>query len=230
MTVYQQSSFMDLLASGARLLDLSLPKTALPIFERYNQYLSSWNLRLNLTSLTKAPDIAVLHFLDSLTVLKVLPPGVSSLLDVGTGPGFPGLVLKIARPGLSLWLLDTDPKKIVFLKQLVAYLGISNVRFLSSPILELPLQAFKSAFDAVVARALALPSLYLSKISLFLKPSAVLIRMLGPGSLMGSLDIAGFMPVAYWSGYLPFLPVYRRLVALAPSSSSDHTEQPSDRH
>lgn len=215
--MYNKCSFLDIITQGAGILDLYLPDEALADFEQYFHYLTSWKKLLNLTSLNQPQDIAALHFLDSLTIFKVLPSAVSSLLDVGTGAGFPGLVLKIASPNLYVSLLDPNPKKIVFLKRLVAKLGLTDVHFLCSHIQELPYQPFfQHAFDAVIMRGLSLSPQQFSDLALLMNHTAVLIRMLGPKSLMTSFNMRGLGVAAYWAGYLPLVSAYRRVIAYYP--------------
>lgn len=212
MTAYRKNSFQHLISVGSHILNISLPDDSLSIFERYVEFLVSWNRTSKLTSLNDIRDIVVLHFLDSLTILKILPTATSSLLDVGTGPGFPGLILKIAQPHMTLWLLDSDPRKIVFLKSLVSHLDIPNVRFLSFPVQRLLDESSGYIFDAVVMRALSLHFQQMSKIPAILSPNALFIRMLGPRSFDTTLTAVGFRVAAYWAEYLPFIPVYRRVV------------------
>ena len=88
---------MDLLQEGAAALGLELSAAALAQFGFYLTQLKLWNARVNLTGLKTDRDLVVKHFLDSLAVLPFLGP-VRSLADLGSGPGFPGLALKLVRP------------------------------------------------------------------------------------------------------------------------------------
>lgn len=94
-------------------------------FEIYERLLLEWNEKINLTAITEHEQIAVRHFEDSMTLLdNVDIPQGSSVIDVGTGAGFPGMVLKIARPDLNVTLLDGHKKRFLFLEQLQNELGI----------------------------------------------------------------------------------------------------------
>ena len=101
-------------SAGIPLEDIQLQK-----FQTYSDTLIEWNEKINLTAITEPEKIAILHFLDSILVLKEGKiPQNARLIDVGTGAGFPGVPLAIARPDLQLTLLDSLNKRLVFLKEL----------------------------------------------------------------------------------------------------------------
>lgn len=92
-------------------------------FAVYAELLVDWNQRINLTAITAPHEIVLKHFVDSLTALTVLPPRTGeplSLIDVGTGAGFPGVPLAILRDDIQLTLLDSLNKRLVFLRELCA--------------------------------------------------------------------------------------------------------------
>ena len=96
-------------------------------FAQYAQLLDEWNQKMNLTAITEPHEVAAKHFLDSLLLLKAVEiPQNASLIDVGTGAGFPGVPVKIARPDLAVTLLDSLNKRIGFLTALSAALGQHN--------------------------------------------------------------------------------------------------------
>lgn len=108
--------------------NLGLTDLQISQFARYAELLVDWNAnRMNLTRLTSPRDIAVKHFLDSLALLKAIDiPANARLIDVGTGPGLPGIALKIARPDLDVTLLDSTGKKLTFCRAVVDDLGLSS--------------------------------------------------------------------------------------------------------
>ena len=97
----------SLLRERAEQIGVSLDGDALERFDIYAEMLTEKNKVMNLTAITDPAQAAELHLVDSLTLLKVLPLAGKSLLDVGTGAGFPGVPLKIAEPSLRLTMLDS---------------------------------------------------------------------------------------------------------------------------
>ena len=150
---------MHLLAAGARsLLNLELTSEQLAAFQVYAGELRRWNARVNLTAIDDLEDVQVKHFLDSLSILTVLPPGVERLrvVDVGTGAGFPGLPLKIARPELSLTLVEATGKKVVFCQTMVERLRLADVMVIKARAEDLGQDpAHRERYDWALARAVA---------------------------------------------------------------------------
>lgn len=135
---------------------LSLGEEQLAMLETYAAMLKEWNERMNLTAIIDDEGIAVKHFLDSLVLLRYLKLHQGAkVVDIGTGAGFPGVVLKIARPDLQLTLIDGLGKRITFLAALLEGLG------LSAECLHLRAeeagrkQELREQFDLVTARAVA---------------------------------------------------------------------------
>jgi 16S rRNA (guanine527-N7)-methyltransferase len=137
------------IAEGARTMGLHLDASAPARLARYLELIEKWNRVHNLTAVRDTSQMVVLHVLDSLSILPHVE-GSARILDVGTGPGLPGIPLAIALPGAQLTLLDSSHKKCAFLEQARIDLGLDNVEVVCERI-----EQWKPAqpFDAVVSRA-----------------------------------------------------------------------------
>ena len=101
--------------------------------EIYLRLLLEWNTRMDLTAVEEEEDLTDRHFVDSLTVLRTdLVPQGASFIDVGTGAGFPGMVLAMARPDLKVVLMDAQRKRLKFLEAVAAEAGVNNAEILHS--------------------------------------------------------------------------------------------------
>lgn len=134
----------------------ALQETALERLSFYGDFLAEYNQKVNLTAITDPEGILVKHFEDSLALQPYLPEEKTiSLADVGTGAGFPGVVLLIARPDLSLTLIEATEKKLRFLELLLSHLSLSAQLCHRRAEEAGRDPAFREAFDAVSARAVA---------------------------------------------------------------------------
>lgn len=148
---------------------------------RYGNLLLSCNERVNLTAITQPREVLYKHFYDCILFLKAVDvPFDSSLIDVGTGAGFPGLVLKLVRPDLNVTLLDSLQKRLRFLEDVIADLGLSGVTTLHARAEDAgkdPL--YRERYDFSCARAVA-PLGRLAEYCLpFVKPGGVFVAMKG---------------------------------------------------
>lgn len=116
-----------ILAETSASWGLALSDAQLDQFQVYADELRRWNERVNLTAISDPVQIAVRHFLDALRCALVWGNAPASLIDIGTGAGFPGLPLKLLRPTLTLTLVESVAKKAAFLEHLVALLGLTHV-------------------------------------------------------------------------------------------------------
>ncbi len=147
-----------LLQDGSLRFGLALDSAQLQAFEIYSSTLIEWNQRVNLTRIVEPAEITTKHFLDSLSVCRALanlPPDIS-VIDVGSGPGFPGIPLKIVCPEIHLALLEATGKKAKFLQHLVDVLALSHSTVLNARAEEAGKQAaHRERYDVAVARAVA---------------------------------------------------------------------------
>ncbi len=156
---------MQTLQAGCRRLGIPLTPTQVAQFEVYYQALIETNAQFNLTAITGYEEVQVKHFLDSLVALPLIAEEVGDtiplasprhLVDVGTGAGFPGIPLKIAAPRLKLTLMDGTGKKISFLREVVARLGLVGVEIVQGRAEELGrTPSHRGQYDLVTARAVA---------------------------------------------------------------------------
>ena len=149
---------MELLLNGAAQLGIGLTNRQLDQFALYHEKMAEWNRRANLTNITGYEEVQVKHFLDSLTVVPavggILPEG--SLLEVGAGPGCPGLPLKLVYPGIKLALAEPVGKKAAFLEHMVEVLALEETRVLRGRAETLAHEpGLREGFDLVTARGLA---------------------------------------------------------------------------
>lgn len=136
---------------------LHLNRRQITALARYEQELLEWNTRFNLTAIRDVEEIRTKHFMDSLSCLLAMRELRSErLVDVGTGAGFPGLVLKIACPGIQLTLVESVGKKADFCRHVVQTLGLDNVMVLTERAEVVgSLPAHREKYDWAVARAVA---------------------------------------------------------------------------
>lgn len=138
-------------------LGLSLSKEQIEKFLRYYELLIEWNEKINLTAITTYEDVLKKHFVDSLSLCKAMDVHQGlTVIDVGTGAGFPGLALKIAFPNLKMTLLDSLQKRIVFLNQVIEELKLSDIETIHGRAEDYAGKAeYREGFDLCVSRAVA---------------------------------------------------------------------------
>ena len=151
--------------------------------EIYQAFLEEYNKTTNLTTIVNEPDVYLKHFYDSLTIIKEIDlTKVDTLLDIGTGAGFPGMVLKICYPNLNVTLLDSNNKKLAFLESLKNKLNL-EVTLIHGRAEEF-ITDNREKFDVVVTRAvaslpilceLAIPYLKLNGYFIAMKSNAALL-------------------------------------------------------
>lgn len=124
--------------------------------DKYYEMLIEKNKVMNLTAITEFEDVLYKHFLDSVAMLRFDNPAGKSVIDVGTGAGFPGMVLKIFCPEIRLTLADSLNKRLVFLNEVIEELGISDVVTVHGRAEDLARKPeFRDGFDYCVSRAVA---------------------------------------------------------------------------
>ena len=145
-------SIEKLLLNGSGKLGLNLDSSQTEKFLSYLELIKNWNSKINLTSVTDDEGIVVKHFIDSLTVSEFIDDG-STVLDIGTGAGFPAIPLALARDSLKITALDSREKRIFFINEVIRELGIKNVETVSARAGENRCSLAGKTFDCVVTRA-----------------------------------------------------------------------------
>ena len=145
------------LEKDARAMGIELDNAQIEKLLTYYKLLIEWNQVMNLTAITEYDDVVKKHFVDSLSLVKVFDvKKCTSVIDVGTGAGFPGLVLKIVFPHLQVTLLDSLNKRIQFLNAVIDQLDLNGVKAIHGRAEEIARQdGFRESFDLCVSRAVA---------------------------------------------------------------------------
>lgn len=175
------TAFEEILA--ARAAEAGIPLTAEQIgqFSVYNEMLLDWNTRMNLTALTAPEDVAVKHIIDSLTAYDAaLFDGARTLIDVGTGAGLPGIPLAVYAPHLTVTLLDALNKRVRFLTEVTASMGLQNVRCIHARAEEAArTPEHRAAYDIVASRAVARLPILLEYTLPFVRVGGTLLALKG---------------------------------------------------
>ena len=175
------TAFEEILAARAAEADIPLTAEQIEQFSVYNEMLLDWNTRMNLTALTAPEDVAVKHIIDSLTAYDAaLFDGARTLIDVGTGAGLPGIPLAVYAPHLTVTLLDSLNKRVCFLTEVTAAMGLQNVRCIHARAEEAARTAeHRAAYDIVVSRAVARLPVLLEYTLPFVRVGGTLLALKG---------------------------------------------------
>ena len=154
------------------------------ITERLNLYgnlLLEWNEKMNLTAITAPEDVLYKHFYDCILFLKAVTPAKNArIIDVGTGAGFPGTVLKIVRPDINVTLLDSLNKRLVFLNEVIAKLGLSGISTVHMRAEDAgKAAAHREKYDIACARAVAALPVLMEYCLPFVKKGGCFVAMKG---------------------------------------------------
>ncbi len=158
-------------------LGITLDDTKLNKLDKFYKLLISWNEKINLTTITKENDVYLKHFYDSLTLIKVIDLNQPlKVLDVGTGAGFPGIVLKIVFPNLKITLLDSLAKRINYLNEIIKELELDDIETKCIRVEDYVKEA-ADKYDLVVARAVAHLGILIETCIPLVKVNSYLIAM-----------------------------------------------------
>jgi len=169
----------NLLVRGGKAFGIDLDEKAIEAFELYLKELVKWNQKINLTAIRSEKEIVLKHFLDSLSVSPNLPKP-SSILDIGSGPGFPGIPLKIAQPELAMTLIDSVRKKVDFQRHIIRMLGLKGIEAIHGRVQDKAiLQDLGERFDITLSRAFSDLRTFLALSFPLLKKEGMAIAMKG---------------------------------------------------
>ncbi|MBS6252822.1 MAG: 16S rRNA (guanine(527)-N(7))-methyltransferase RsmG [Clostridia bacterium] len=147
--------FSKLISSYGKEISIEFSNIQIEKFYKYMNLLIEWNEKINLTAITEPKEIIIKHFIDSLTVLKDIK-GKNTLVDVGTGAGFPGIPLKIMDEEIKITLLDSLNKRINFLNEVINQLDLKNIETIHSRVEDAGKnKKYRERFDIATARAVA---------------------------------------------------------------------------
>ena len=168
-----------LLIEGARSFDIELKSDQIRLFADHARELMRWNSTFNITAITDPRDIALKHYVDSLPAARHIPPD-ATLLDIGSGGGFPGIPLKILLPSLTVTLIDASRKKVNFLKYAIRTLKLEHTEAIHGRAESLANDpSYRQRFDTIISRALSALPAYIRLAQPLLAAGGMIIALKG---------------------------------------------------
>lgn len=147
--------FSNLMIDYGKEINIVFTEEQLQKFYKYMNLLIEWNEKINLTAIVEPKEIILKHFIDSLTIIKYIELN-KSVIDIGTGAGFPGIPIKIMREDLDITLLDSLNKRIQFLNEVIQKLELKNITAVHARIEEYAKnKQYRETFDIATSRAVA---------------------------------------------------------------------------
>lgn len=173
-----EQNFVNKMTSGAEKLGICLTDKQYEQFYKYYELLNEWNKVMNLTAITELEDVVNKHFIDSLSLVKVVELNKKniSMIDVGTGAGFPGIPLKIVFSKISLVLLDSLNKRLQFLNEVIEKLDLNDVVTIHGRAEDYGQdREYRESFDICVSRAVANTATLAEYCIPFVKPGGMFV-------------------------------------------------------
>jgi 16S rRNA (guanine527-N7)-methyltransferase len=174
-----ETSNKNLLVLGARAFGIDLDEKLVEAFDLYLRELLKWNQKINLTAIRSEKEIILKHFVDSLSAYPHLSKP-SSLLDIGSGAGFPGIPLKMVDPSFEVTLIDSVRKKVDFQRHIIRTLGLKGIEVIHGRVQDKEIvQSMGGRFDFVISRAFSDLQTLLMLSFPFLKKGGIVLAMKG---------------------------------------------------
>ena len=216
----QINEFKEKMNENLKQLNIELSDVQLEQFYEYMNILLEWNKGMNLTGITKPEEIITKHFIDSLTVLDKIDKD-ASIIDVGTGAGFPGIPIKIAFPDTKIILLDSLNKRIKFLNDIIEKLELKDIETIHGRAEELGKnKKHREKYDIAIARAVAPLNILLEYLMPFVKVNGKCLCMKGSSSeeeiknSRNAVKILGGELIETKDFYIPNTDIKRRIVQI----------------
>lgn len=166
-------------------LKVDLTEEKLEKLNKFYNLLIEWNKKINLTRIEKEDEVYLKHFYDSLTIAKVVDLSeIKTLCDIGTGAGFPGIVLKIFYPNLKITLIDSLQKRVNYLNEIIKNLGLDNIEAI-----HVRGEDYKGQYDVVTSRAVANIEKLLGYTMHLVSPTGIFVAMKGDIEKELTLDV-----------------------------------------
>ncbi|HOM02267.1 MAG TPA: 16S rRNA (guanine(527)-N(7))-methyltransferase RsmG [Acetivibrio sp.] len=216
----EESKLRELLIEGASRFGVNLDDGQVDKFFTYMDVLKEWNEKMNLTAIEEDKDIILKHFIDSVSICPIIKNRESTLIDVGTGAGFPGIPVKIAFPGLKVKLLDSLEKRTKFLNEVIEKLNLKDISTVHARAEDKGVDGdFREKYDISVARAVANLPVLLEYCLPFVKVGGYFIAMKGSNTeeienSKKALDILGGKIEDVLEFNLPFSDIKRNVVVI----------------
>jgi 16S rRNA (guanine527-N7)-methyltransferase len=211
----ESSEWKKVIIEGANALDIQIDAKAAELFAIHAIELTKWGKKINLTAITDPFEIAVKHFLDSLIAVSFIPLDCT-LLDIGSGGGFPGMPLKVVSPGLCVTLIDRSRKKVSFLRHVIRTLGLRQIKALQTGVEEWAGQdTTRNRYRVVICRAFSNLAGFIERALPVMAEGGKLIAFRGriaDGDIQSLLSFS--LPYTIHRYQLPYLNTQRSLVIM----------------
>lgn len=210
----------NLLKEGTKHYGKEISNNQIEQFTKYMELLKEWNKKMNLTAIEDDREIIIKHFIDSLSILPYISDESKTLIDVGTGAGFPGVPLKISNKNIDITLLDSLEKRVKFLNEVIEVTNIENIKAVHGRAEDMGVNPnYREKYDIAVARAVASLPVLLEYCLPFVKINGIFIAMKGSNieelnNSSKALDILGGKIEKIEKMELPFTNIERNVVVV----------------